>query len=78
MKHFSENDIKNLKHEVNTLYRESKGELGSKKKRKLKGLEDKYRVRRKGINAVIEELKQRILAKNAKQKRYEQRVTQFR
>ena len=26
-----ENDIKNLKHDINILHRESKGELGSKK-----------------------------------------------
>ena len=73
-----EYDIKNLRHDINILHRESKGELGSKKKWKLKDLEEKYRVRKKGINTVIEELKQRILAKSAKQKRYEQRITQFR
>ena len=67
-----------MKHDINILHRESKGELGSKKKWKLKDLEEKYRVRKKGINTVIEELKQRILAKSAKQKRYEQRITQFR
>ena len=44
----------------------------------MKDLEEKYRVRKKGINTVIEELKKRILAKSAKQKRYEQRITQFR
>ena len=73
-----ENDIKNLKHDINIMHRESKGELGSKKKWKLKDLEEKYRVRKRGINTVIEELKQRILAKSAKQKRYERRITQFR
>ena len=73
-----ENDIKNLKHDINILHRESKRELGSKKNWKLKDLEEKDRVRRKGINTVIEELKQRILAKSAKQKRYEQRITQCR
>ena len=41
-------------------------------------LEDTYGVRRKRINIVIEELNQRILAKSVKQKRYEQRITQFR
>ena len=72
-----ENDMKNLKHDINILHRESKGELGSKRRWKLKDLEEKYRVRKKGINTVIEELKQRIVAKSAKQKRYEQRITQF-
>ena len=73
-----ENDIKNLKHDINILHKESHGELGSKQRWKLKDLEEKYRVRKKGINTVIEELKQRIVAKSAKQKRYEQRITQFR
>ena len=73
-----ENDIKNLKHDIDILHRESKGELGSKRRWKLKDLEEKYRVRKKGINTVIEELKQRIVAKSAKQKKYEQRITQFR
>ena len=73
-----ENDIKNLKHDINILHRESTGELGSQRKWKLKDLEEKHRVRKKGINTVIEELKQRIVAKSAKQKRYEQRITQFR
>ena len=40
-------------------------------------LERKYHIKRKGITAVIEELKQRVLAKTAKIKRYESRVDQF-
>ena len=39
---------------------------------------EKYRVKRKGLVTVIEELKQRILAKVAKIARYEQRVHQYR
>ena len=73
-----EHDIKSLKHDIHLLHRESKGELGNKTQWKLKHLEEKYRVRRKGINTVIEELKQKILAMSAKEKRYEQRITQFR
>ena len=73
-----EGDIKRLKQEVNLLEREKKGELGTKKKRKLKDLEARYRVKRKGLKTVIKELKQRMIAKSAKVKRYEQRVTQFR
>ena len=38
--------IKNLKHDINILHRESKGELGNKKQWKVKHLEEKYRVRR--------------------------------
>ena len=44
----------------------------------MKELYEKYRVKRKGLKTVIEELKQRMLAKNAKVKRYEQRIEQFR
>ena len=60
------------------LTRKLKGELGSKKKQKIKKLYEKYRVKRKGLKTVIEELKQRMLAKSAKVKRYEQRIEQFR
>ena len=38
----------------------------------------KNRVNRQGLKTVIEELKQRMLAKSAKVKRYEQRIEQFR
>ena len=58
--------------------RDLKGELGSKKKQKIKELYEKYRVKRKGLKTVIEELKQRMLAKSEKVKRYEQRIEQFR
>ena len=37
----------------------------------------KHNIKRKGITTVLEELKQRILAKAAKKKRYEQRRTQY-
>ena len=60
------------------LTRDLKGELGLKKKQKMKELYEKYRVKRKGLKTVIEELKQRMLAKSAKVKRYEQRIEQFR
>ena len=39
---------------------------------------EKYRIKRKGLKTVIEELKQRMLAKSAKLKRYEQIIGQFR
>ena len=34
-------------------------------------------MKKKGINLVIEELKQRFIAKKTKVKRYEQRISQF-
>ena len=73
-----ENEIRRLRHDVNILSTDLKGELGKKKRHKLRDLEEKYRVKTKGIRTVIEELKQRMLAKSAKIKRYEQRITQFR
>ena len=54
--------------------RRIEGDLGSKKKQKMKELYEKYRVKKKGLKTVIEELKQRMLAKSAKVKRYEQRI----
>ena len=44
----------------------------------MKELYGKCRVKKKGLKAVIEELKQRILAKSTKVKRQEQRIEQFR
>ena len=73
-----EGDIEKLRQDVNLLIRDLRGELGSKKKQKMKQLYEKYRVNRKGLKTVIEELKQRILAKSAKVERYEQRIEQFR
>ena len=43
---------------------------------KAKLVEEKYRVERKGLIKVIEEIKQRILAKAAKISLYEQRIQQ--
>ena len=57
--------------------RDLKGELGSKKQ-KMKQLYEKYRVKKKGLKTVIEKLKQRMLAKSAKVKIYEQRIEQLR
>ena len=77
-KHRIEGDIKKLRQDLSLLTRDLKGELGSKKKQKMKEPYEKYRVKKKGIKTVIEELKQRMLAKSAKVKRYEQRIEQFR
>ena len=66
-------DIKKLRQVINLLTRDLKGELGLKKKQKMKELYEKYRVKKKGLKTVIEELKQRMLAK-----RYEQRIEKFR
>ena len=52
-----EGDIKKLRQDIYLLTRDLKGELGSKKKQKMKELYEKYRVKRKGLKTVIEELK---------------------
>ena len=73
-----ETDITNLRRHIRRLERERRGETGGKGKRKIKELDTKYRVKKKGINLVIKELKQRLIAKKTKVKRYEQRISQFR
>ena len=67
-----ESDITNLRRDINRLGRERQGETGGKGKRKIKELDAKYRVKKKGINLVVEELKQRLIAKKTKvMNRYE-------
>ena len=70
-----EEDIKRIKKDINLLEREKRGEL--RKSGKMEQLEKKYNIKGKGITTVLEELKQRILAKAAKIKRYDQRRTQY-
>ena len=73
-----EEDIKQLKKNINILKRVKKGQIGEYKEGKGKLVEEKYGVKRKGLTTVIEELKERILAKAAKLSRYEQRIQQYR
>ena len=49
-----------------------------RKEDKYRRLEEKNKIRTKGLTTVIEELKQSIQAEIAKVKRYEQRVKQYR
>ena len=67
-------NIKQLRKDINILERVKKGQIGLRKEGKAKLVEKKYGVKRKGLKTVIEELKQRILAKAAKLSRYEQRI----
>ena len=67
------NYINNVRRDINRLERERRGETGGKGKRKIKELDTKYRVKKKGINLVIKDLKQRLIAKKTKVKRYEQK-----
>ena len=68
--------IEELRKHVNILQRNKRGELTRKKR--YKELERKYHITNTGENVVIKELKERLQAKAAKLKRYEQRVNQFR
>ena len=73
-----EKDIKQLKKDVNLLERIKKGMIGVRSKVKANKAKEKYRVERKGLTTVIEELKQRMIAKSAKITRYNQRIDQYR
>ena len=57
-------DIKRVRQEVTFLEKESKGELRLKKKRKLSKLNERCRLKIKGMKTVNEESKQRMLAKS--------------
>ena len=48
-----------------------------KSKRKVEKLYEKFRIRQRGLGAVLEELKQRVLAKVAKIGRYNERIKQY-
>ena len=69
-----EGGIKQLKKDINILERVKKDQIGARKEGKAKLVKEKYSVKRKGLTLVIEELKQRIIAKAAKIARYEQRI----
>ena len=73
-----ESDITNLRLDINRLERERRRETGWKGKRKIKELNAKFKLKKKGINLVVEELKQRLIVKKCKVKRYKQRISQFR
>ena len=70
-------DITNLTRDIKRLKRERQGETGGKGNRITKELNAKYKVKKKEINLVVEELKQMLIAKKMKVKRYQQRISQF-
>ena len=69
-----ERDITNLRRDINRLKRERWSETGGKGKRKIKGVNAKSKEKKNWKNMVTEELKQRLVAKKTKVKRYEQRI----
>ena len=71
-----ERDIKTLRRDINILERKRKDQL--KAMGKYVELDRKYNIKKKGLTTVIEELKQRMMAKSVKIKRYQQRISQYR
>ena len=76
MKRRIQQSIQELRKHINILERKKRGEI--KKKEKYKVIEQKYRVKKKRLNVVLEELKQRIQANTTKIKWYGQRFEQYR
>ena len=60
-----EEDIKQLKKDINILQRVKKWQIGARRVGKAKLIEKKYGVKRKVITTVIEELTQRTLEKSS-------------
>ncbi len=70
------NDIKELRAVISKLERRQNSEM--RRNRGMDYIYNKYRIKEKGLSVVIEELKQRVVAKAAKVKRYEARNEQQR
>ena len=68
--------IQELQKHINFLEQKRPGEI--KKKDKCKVIENKYRVKKKTLNVVTEELKQRMLVKVTKIKRHDQIIERYR
>ena len=69
-------DIKQIQKDLAILECKRKRELRWEGKYKL--LERKYNLEAKGLTVIVGELKQRVIAKKAKVKRFEQRIRQHR
>ena len=70
-----ENDVAELRWSLSRLEQKEKGELRDDVR--LARVQRKYKVQQKGIRVVIEELKQRIVAKSEQIKRYSNRNEQY-
>ena len=62
--------INEVRKQINILERHQKGEI--RKKENYEELKRKYYIKKIGIRTVVEKLKQRLHAKTAKLKRYEE------
>ena len=68
--------IQELRKHINILEWKERGEI--KKKKKYRVIERKYRVKKKGLKLVLEEVKERIYAKVTRIKRHDHSFEQFR
>ena len=67
--------INEVRKHINILERHQRGEI--RRTEKYEELEREYNIKKKGIRTVTEELKQRLHAKTAKLRRYEETVNQY-
>ena len=72
-----EGDIKSLRKHVAQIESWSNGKWKNAKSYEKEILERKYKIKVKGFQVVIEELKQRISSKAVKIRRYSERISQF-
>ena len=74
-KRMIQRDIKILRRDVNMLERKARGQL--KTERRYKKLDRRYKIARKGLDVVLEDLKQRLTATTMKIKKCDQRIAQY-
>ena len=70
-----ESSMIEIRRNINILERKKKGDL--KKDVKYRDLDKTYFITNRGVDIVLEELRQCLQAKSKKIKRYEQRIEQF-
>ena len=68
--------VAQLRKDINRLERIKADELNNVLLQE--SLEERYNLKKKGLTVVLEELKQRVLAKSKKIRRYESRIEQYR
>ena len=72
-----EGDVKRLRRDLGKIEAWFKGKWKNERKSEKEKLDRKYRLKAKGFHIVMEEIKQRVISKASKVKRYVRRVKQF-
>jgi hypothetical protein len=70
-------DVKRLRKDLGRVESWFKGKWKHTKKGEKEQLDRRYKLKAKGFNVVIEEIKQRVTAKSSKIKRYQKRIKQY-